>query len=255
MAAIRRGAAAGGCLLVAVVLAGCGSVPPRASAKGPDPAACPTGTTTVTSQAQGTASGSPDLLTLAMGVTTSAPTAESALAQNSADANALIAALHTNGVGDPDIQTSQLSVQQTYSAPPNPVPTGYQVNNELTVKLHDLTKAGNLIDDAAKAAGNAIRIQSIGYSLSDDSDLQQQARRDAVTKATAQARAMATGAGMRLGALCSETDIQPQAPLGYGGMGGAIPSAGAPSGPAGPPVQAGTEQVTAQVTTVYEVMR
>jgi uncharacterized protein YggE len=251
---LGRAASIGAALLAAATLGACSSPAAKPGATGADPG-CRSGTATVTSQAQGDALAVPNLLTVTVGVTLSEPTAQAALDQNSAKANALIASLRQNGVVDADIQTSLLSIQQTYSPPPNPVLTGYQVTNEVTVKLHDLTKAGSLIDGAAKAAGNAVHIENISYSISDDSALAQQARQDAVTRATAQARAMAAGAGMRLGALCSVTDLQPQVgyPFGVQGASGGAVSGGGSS--VLPPVEAGTQQVTAQVTAVYQVIR
>lgn len=242
-------------LTVAVaVLGGAGLAACGSAAVGADPPAgdpCPTGAPTVTSQAQGSAVGVPDLLTMTMGVTVGQASAEGALDDDSARANALIASLRQNGVVDADIQTSLLSVQQTYSPPPNQVLTGYQVTNEVTVKLHDLTKAGNLIDQAAKAAGNAVHVDSIAYSIFDTSALARQARQDAVSKAMTQARAMTTGAGTRLGALCSVTDVQANQ---YGAAGGGASAAGSAGGfSTVPPVEAGTQEVTAEVTAVYQV--
>jgi len=183
-----------------------------------------------------------------MGVTIGASTAAGALAQDSARANALIASLRQGGVGDADMQTSLLSIQPTYSGGNQPVLTGYQASNEVTVKLHDLGGAGSLIDQAAKAAGNAIHIDSIAYSLVDDRSLMDQARKEAVARATAQAASMAAGDGIRLGPLCSVTDV---APPGYAsGAGGA--AAGSPGGFSTlPPIEAGTQQLSAQVTAVF----
>ena len=240
-------------VLAGTALAACGAGAAGAgSAPGSDPA-CPAGTPTVASQAQGSAAGAPDLLTVSLGVTTGAPTAVGALGDDSAKANAVIASLRADGVTDADMQTSLVSVQPTYSSGPRPALTGYSAANEVTVKLHNLGSAGALIDGAAKAAGNAIHIDSISYSIQDDRALALQARADAVRRATAQAKGMASGAGMRLGGLCSVTDVQPQ--FGYAGGGGAS-SAGTIGGfSTVPPIEMGTLQITAQLTAVFRVVR
>jgi len=241
------------CLAAGLGLAACGSASVHRSSSPSDPS-CPAGTATVTSQAQGTVTGTPDLLTVALGVTMGAPSAAGALAQDSSRANALIASLHQSGVEDADIQTSLLSIQPTYSSGSHPVLTGYQAANVVTVQLHNLAGGGNLIDQAAQAAGNAIHVDSISYSISDTTALNRQARQDAVAQATSQARAMATGAGMRLGALCSVTDLQPQ--TGYAGSGSGLSAGGSVGGfSTVPPIEVGTQQVTAQVTAVYQVLR
>lgn len=234
----------------ALALAACGGTGAAGAAGTPPGGTCPSGTATVTAQGQGSAQGPPDLLSITMGVQTSAPSAAEALSQNSAAASALIARLRSDGVAEADIQTSGLFIGPVYGATAGVI-SSYQVSNTVTVRVHYPIpgSGGSLIDDAAAAAGNAIRVQGISFSLRNDSSLASGARRSAVQEARADAAAMAAGAGGRLGPLCSLRDdtVGTPAPsqlFGSGGTALAAPST---------PVEPGTERVTAQVTAVYRL--
>jgi len=232
-----------------VALTACGGGTTRPTAKSSSSSGCPSGTATVTAHGHASTQGPPDLLTLSLGVQTSAPTAAAALAENSTAAQGMITQLNKDGVGAADLQTSGLSIRPTYGGP-HPLITGYQVTNTVTARIHDLLHAGTLIDNAAHAAGNAIQVNGMSFSIQDDSALASQARVAAVHQAQAQARAMAHGAGMRLGPLCSlsdQTSTPAQAFPGYGtGLSGGAGSVSAP-------IETGSQQVTADVMAVYRL--
>ena len=80
-----------------------------------------------------------------------------------------------SGVGAKELQAAGLSVGPTYSKG-GAQSTGYSVSNTVQATLHELKKAGSVIDTAASAAGNAIRIQGIAFSISDDAAAKAQAR-------------------------------------------------------------------------------
>jgi hypothetical protein len=209
---------------------------------------CPTNAATVTVQGDGSAEAQPNELVISLGVQTQASTAAVALSTNSTKANALIAKLEADGVPEPDLQTSGLTVQPVYTGPKQLI-TSYQVVDNVTVTLYDLAEAGKIIDDAASAAGNAIEVNGIAFSVKDDAALLGQARAAAVRQAMGQAQVMAAAAGMSLGHLCSLVDNSSEpSPLSFAS--GAPGKATAPS----TPVQPGEEQVTANVTAVYELV-
>jgi uncharacterized protein YggE len=205
---------------------------------------------TITASAEGQASGAPDVLTVSLGVQTTGSHAQQALATNNAEAQQLIAKLQADGVATADIQTSQLQVNPTYTPPTAQGPprvVGYTVVDMVTAKLHQLDKAGALIDDAVAAAGNDAQVSSIAYSIDNDSALLAQARADAVHQAAARAKAMADAAGVRLGEVQTVTDVAqpvvtPAAAMGQAGSAAALP-----------PLQAGTEQLTVDVSVVYAI--
>lgn len=212
---------------------------------------------TITASGDGRAEGSPDLLTVSLGVQTHDPRAQAALATNGAKAQALIARLKADGVVAKDIQTSQLQVNPDYAQPSPSVPpriTGYSVTDLVTAKLRKLDGAGVLIDDAVASAGNDARVDSIAYSIDDDSALLAAARADAVRQAQARAKAMADAAGVGLGAVRTITDVtQPAVMPAY--LMGPQPAASGAAGASAPatPLQPGSERLTVQVVVVFDI--
>ena len=80
------------------------------------------------------------------------------------------------------MQTSNLSISQTYDRHGNI--TGYSVSNTLTVTVHGISKAGDIIDAGAAAVGNDITFNGVQLSINDTSALLRQARENAVKQAS-----------------------------------------------------------------------
>ncbi|HEV7830271.1 MAG TPA: SIMPL domain-containing protein [Pseudonocardiaceae bacterium] len=223
--------------LAAVALAGCsgGSEPAASTSAG--------STAGITTRGLGTVTRTPDTVTIVIGVQTRAQSAKAALDANTDKATALINVLKSKGVAPADLQTSQLSVNPTSDSATGRI-TGYEVTNQVTAKLHDIGAAGGLIDAAGEAAGDAVRLQQLSFSIADDSAARAQARANAVRQAQAHAKQMADGAGVRLGKIRSITEVpvSPPGPLGRDA------AAAAPV-----PIEAGTQQLTVMVEVVYAI--
>ncbi len=142
----------------------------------------------------------PDKVTISLGVENKATTAARALQDNSARANELIAVLKAKGVADKDVQTNNLSVSPQYDNAGRRI-MGYVVNNSVTATLRDVKGAGALIDAAAGVAGDAIRVNSLQFGISDTAPGTTRARTAAVQDARKQAEQLATAAGVKLGRL------------------------------------------------------
>ncbi len=199
----------------------------------------------ITAQATGTVTGTPDVVTISLGVSTTSASAQSALDENNRLATDLIAVIKDSGVAPEDLQTSQLSINPSYDD--KGAVTGYQVNNMVTATLRDITKAGALIDAAGKAAGDAVRVQQLAFSIDDDSTLRANARADAVRRAQAQAQQLAEAAGVALGPLHSITE----APLNNSRVYAAEMVTDAAAGAV--PIEAGSQELTVSVQVVFEI--
>jgi uncharacterized protein YggE len=204
------------------------------------------GSRVIVVKAVGKVSGTPDTVTIQIGVQTTASTAGAALDANNAKANAVISMLKQKGVADADLQTSGLSISPTYSDNGNSI-TGYQVTNSLTVTLHGIDKAGPIIDAAQSAAGDAIRIDQLSFSIDDSSSLRTSARNDAVKQATASAKQLAAAAGVQLGQVVSITEDPDDGTVTP--MYAAADSAAAGS----VPIQAGSQDLTVTVQMVFAI--
>jgi len=241
----RRWGSAVAVTLVAGGLAACGS---GAAASTTHPA-CGSGSPKMTVAGSGQASATPDTLTISIGVAVSDASASSALSDANQRATALTNSLKTSGVVPGDIQSTDFSINPTYSL--SGTITGYQVANTLMVTLHDLSKAGQAVDSAASSAGDAIRINGLTFSVKDTSTVDGQARSDAVAVAAGHARTMAAAAGESLDGVCSINDssVIPVYPF----AGQLRASASAADAPV--PLEPGTQQANAQVTVVYAISR
>jgi uncharacterized protein YggE len=237
-----------------LALAGCARS--GGTAAGAAPAATAStdnGRPTIAARGVGLVKGTPDTLRVVLGVETHSVSAQDALAQNNDKANALIKTLKDKGVEAKDIQTSQLSINPTYDNQGRRI-TGYQVNNQVTATLHDLAGAGALIDAAAAAVGDAVRVQSMGFSIDDDSALRAEARTQAVHLAQLQAEQMAKAAGVKLGAIRLISEIPANSPTPYydqfaAGRNAAVPTAGA----APAPVLPGQQELSLTVDVVWDI--
>src|SRR4051812_44093159 len=114
--------------------------------------------------------GVPDLLTVTLGVTSRGDTVGAALDRNNDAVAKVRDVLDAGGVAKVDIQTSNLSIGPVYDDHSSAI-TGYQVSNLVTVRLHDLDRAGSLIDKAAVAGGDDAVVQGVSFGFDDDSAL------------------------------------------------------------------------------------
>jgi uncharacterized protein YggE len=204
----------------------------------------------LTVSGHGEASGAPDTAQLSAGVTTQGKTAAAALAENARRMTGVFAALKRIGVADKDMQTSNFNVSPQYapyvqgSAGPQRI-AGYEVSNQVNVKLHDVAKTGPALD--ALVASGANQINSVSFGIDDSKALLASARGDAVADATARAETYARAAHVSLGNIVSITDTDmgtAPPPMMMRAMAGKADST---------PVAMGEETLSANVTIVWEI--
>ena len=150
----------------------------------------------VTVVGHGEIKGAPDAATVQIGVETEAGTAKDALAQNSAQAQAIQEKLTKLGVDAKDIQTSNFSISPTYGSDGRQL-TGYHVSNMVTVKIRQLGQAGTLLDQVVQAGANSI--YGISFSVENPEALLDQARKAAIENAKARATQLAGASGSAVG--------------------------------------------------------
>ncbi len=154
----------------------------------------------ITVTGAGTASGTPDQLVVQLGVQTHGTSVTSTLGQANQAVDRIRSALRSYGVRDKDLQTAGLSVQPSYAGGGS-VPNGYDVSEALTARLHKLASAGGAISAAARAGGDATRIDGVSFDMGSTSALLASARAAAMTDATTKARQYARAAGRTLGSV------------------------------------------------------
>jgi uncharacterized protein YggE len=162
---------------------------------------------------EGSVSLPPDYAQIRSGVTTRAKTAKEAADANSKVMSSVTAALRDFGIEQKDIQTSQFSIQPVY-APQEPRTepklSGYSVSNQVIVKIHQLSKLGDILDRLITAG--ATDIGNIQFLLADPSKALDQAREAAMADARRKAELYTRASGLTLGRVVWITEDSGYAP-------------------------------------------
>jgi uncharacterized protein YggE len=156
----------------------------------------------------GVVSATPDMATVSVGVTTQARDATAAVAANNRAMTALHKALDDFGIADRDRQTSNFNIHPRYDRRTNdgraPEISSYEVNNQLTIRVRDIDRLGDVLNAVVKSGSN--RIGSLSFGNSNEAELRDEARQLAVANAQHKAQLYATAAGGELGRVVSITE-------------------------------------------------
>ena len=155
---------------------------------------------TVTVSATGNISAEPDEATIATGVSSEAKTAREALSKNSEAMKKVIAELKGKGIEPKDIQTTQFNIEPVYVYPKEgqpPVLNGYRAHNMVSVKVRNLDKLGEVLDQLVTAGSN--QMNGITFDVSKAETLKDDARKEAITNALRRAKLYAQAAGADVG--------------------------------------------------------
>lgn len=170
--------------------------------------------------------------------------------------NDIIATLKDLGIEEKDIKTTSYSLNPVYNwtEREGQVLRGYEVSQNVNVKVRDLDKIGEVISSSTEKGAN--QVGNVSFSIDDEYELKNQARELAINKAKEKATLMASQSGMTLGKVKSvyeNTNMDYPVPM-YAnaklemdqatGMGGAI---------AVSDIQTGQNEIRVEVTLVYEV--
>jgi len=196
--------------------------------------------TAITVTGNGTVHATPDRASFDFGVQTQASTAAGALSKNAQQARRIVDALKRAGIGASDIQTTDVSLWPQTSHNGNRI-VGYTASNSVNVTA-PLAKSGDVVDSAVRAGANNVSGPSL--DTSDRDALYAEALKQAVAGAKTKAQAIADASGLTLGAMVKVREGGSEAnPIFYGPV--------AARAEAGPPIEAGTQQIQASVTVTY----
>lgn len=208
---------------------------------------------TMNIQGEGLAEAVPDMATAVFGVISDDTLLAKAYKDNTERMNAVLNEIKNMGVEEKDIRTSSYSVTPVYPRDENGriipgKPASYRVSQELTVRIRDLAKTGEVIDRTMAAGVNTFRGLSFTSSRMDELELEAKelAAKDAGVKARSLSEAMGvrTGRIIRLG----HSAVTPQPRM----MTMALEAAPARTVPQ---VGAGTIEVRATCEVVYEIIQ
>ncbi|MDO8566059.1 MAG: SIMPL domain-containing protein [Candidatus Moranbacteria bacterium] len=179
--------------------------------------------------------------------------------QNVDKMNTINAFLQEKGVEKKDLQTSQYSLTPRYtyfpcdgrSICPPAVISGYTLTQTLSVKVRNLESVGDILSGIVEKGAN--NVSGISFTVDDDTDAKQAARTEAIAKAKLKAEQIAKAGNFRIGKLVSlyeDSGVTPDAPTGYGGLGGVAIDAKSVA----PVIEPGTAIGTVHMNLTYEII-
>ncbi len=205
---------------------------------------------TISVTGRGEVSVKPDRAILSLSVETTAKLAASAAGENARVSSAVAKAVGKLIGAEDEVTTSRYSLQPRYDhskTSSKPHIAGYVASNQVRVETGDVENVGKLIDAAIEAGAN--RIESLQFDVEDRATPGREALARAAADARAQAAAVASGLGVRLGSVRTANSSSNTA-VPYRAMEG---MALAKSAHAATPVGPGSVDVSATVSVTYDI--
>ena len=199
----------------------------------------------------------PDLALVNLSVKTEAKTVSEAISENTKKMNRVIDFVKGEDVEEKDLKTTSFNIYPRYEwrkevgIPPYPegkrVLIGYEVTQSLQVKIRDMEKIGNIIEGATAAGVN--QVGNLQFTIDKQDELKAEARTQAIDKAKAKAKELASQLGVNLVRITnfSESSVLPRYyDLRFEEMVG-MGVAEAPQ------IETGENKITVTVTITYEI--
>jgi uncharacterized protein len=190
--------------------------------------------------------------------------------ENATRVNRVIEFLKSNGVGDEDIKTQRLNISPRYSSyncfrtleapvfggeaesliypecPPQEI-IGYTINQSVEVKVRNMDKVGDIFAGVVENGANTA--SNLRFTIDDTTELENQARAEAIEDARTKAESTAEAGGFRVGKLLSidEFGNQPSPIYGFG-----VEEAFRADS-VSPDIEPGTEEISVSVIMRYEI--
>lgn len=192
----------------------------------------------------------PDLAIVTVGVVSEGLTAQVIKDQSSNKMNQVISFIKQAGIEDKDIKTSQFYIAPKYSYNnQQQTVVGYQANQTITVKVRNVDKSSQqletLVDGAVMHGAN--QIQGIDFSFENNEALVQNARKQAIDKAVANAQQIAETAGLKLGRIVNVITSASDNPRLMFSQNVALAKSTSPQ------IELGTQEVFETVTVVFAI--
>jgi uncharacterized protein YggE len=200
----------------------------------------------------GSAFGAPDVAVLQLGVSVLKPSVAEAREQAASTMQDVLDSMKDNGIEEDDIQTARFSVQAEYDYKRGEQELrGFRVTNIVTAKLRDIDKTGDVLDDAIKAGGDLVEVQSVEFTIDDPDGLAEEARREAVEDARQKAEALAELADVKLGKPLSISESGEPRPIPFRAVAEEMEAAPGAAPPT--PIEVGELEVSIDVQVVYAI--
>lgn len=204
---------------------------------------------------EGKVVGTPDVALIQLGYSIEKPTVAAAQKDNTEKMNAMIKILKDDyKIDSADIKTNAYNITSSYDwNNGKQLLRGYQVNQNIELKVRKIDQASDIIAAAGKLGLN--QVGSLNFSIDNPEKLKQEARTKAITQAKEKAAMLSETAGIKLGRIISfsETNSNSEPRPMYYGVGGGMMDKAAAVAPA-PSIEAGSNEVIIDVSLEYEIL-
>lgn len=207
---------------------------------------------TVTVNAEGKVTSRPDIATINLSVVSDGKMVKDVTKDGNEKMAKLSAAIKALGVDGKDVATTtyDLAAQYDYGNYTTvPKFTGYRLSQTLTVKIRDLDKVDDVLDQSVEAGAN--QVGQLVFDIDDASGLKKDARKEAFQKAKDKAQEMADAAGVKLGKVVTFTEGSDYYPVQYANF--AMDRAESAPMAQGSTVEAGSKELAVNVSVTYEI--
>lgn len=191
----------------------------------------------------------PDVAVTTVGMINTAPTVAEAQQKNTEVMNALIERVKALGVESADIQTSNYSInpQYNYTEKDGRILLGYEVMQNVQIKIRDIQKANQVFAIAGEVGAN--NVGGLQFIVDDHDVYLAKARQEALQKIAQKAQALSTSLDLRLGDVISYSEYEggstpPQYKAFAEDIGGAQSA---------PSIEPGSTDIVLSVNVTYEV--
>ncbi len=163
---------------------------------------------TITVEAQGKVTAKPDVAMTRMGMSAEGETVVEAQAANGAVMNELIAKLKELGIAEDDIQTTDYNIfpRYEYTEEDGRELRGYQVSQNVTVKIREIDNANAVLALAGEVGAN--NVSGIDFTLDDREVYLDEAREEAMRKLQQKSRTLADMLGVRVVSVVSYDEYE-----------------------------------------------
>ncbi len=205
---------------------------------------------TITVDGQAKVTAKPDIAITTMGMISEGTTVLEAQQKNTAVMNNLLAELKVLGIDETDLQTMNYNIypRYDYTEEDGRILQGYEVRQNVTVKIRNLANANQVLALAGVVGAN--NVSGLEFTIDDDEVYKAQAREDALAKVSGKAKVLADALGVKIVRVVSYNEytngddnyVYKAMAESAMGMGGGIPS-----------VEAGSMEVVMNVSVTFEI--
>ncbi len=196
-----------------------------------------------------------DVANITIGLNTGVKaTAVEATKESTDKMNEIIKELKGLDIDEKDIKTTDYRLNPFYNwtEKDGRVLKGYEVTQNVIVKIRELDKIGDVIAKTTEKGAN--QIGNVMFTFDDEYELKNQARELAIKKAKEKAEVIAKQTGMKLGKVKSVYENEVNFPMyDYANAKMEVLGVGAGGGLGSPSIEAGQNEVRVEVTLVYKV--